>query len=567
MDTCDCMNLKTIWKLAKQGNKKAQFELAERYEKAGAVDKALELYEIVAQKDIDGELDESFEAKCRLAKLYWDLRSDTNLHTEKILLYGISALADIDMVGTWHSKNGYLEKKRMFDNIIYLCVRRRIFFQRKHTSSNLNRCEQLSSSANLLLERLHEQTTLLGFDINLSEEVKVNYTYYAEDVDNYVRNRHIRKDLLKASDNYFIEDYENLLGHSYLWLDNEEKALKYFNQNKRYFQMGWIYKYGKHKQDYFEALRCFELAIEKGGDHRKEAMYELGELYYNGWGTPVNFEEAAKWYGKAIRNRYSPRVFFHNIGILYSPNANASDLSNLLEDPGYTYPDVAQKEKIAEYYNGLNNKLYSFLYCYATLLCYDVDADYIYYYDNKRLAVRSYYPESFPESSKRGVQFGCLRYAAESWTPFTIKPTTIANLDNIYSFIRDNEEEVLEWFRQENSFEFYYFLGLLYKTGKGFKQDYSKALEAFNLALEAKTKENSKFELIGLGGSFSIRGDWKDFAKFELGEFNFYGWGTPINFEEAAKWYRQILENKSHHLWRESDEVIIRNIQKRQLKK
>lgn len=83
--------------------------------------------------------------------------------------------------------------------------------------------------------------------------------------------------------------------------------------------MGWIYKYGKHKQDYFEALRCFELAIEKGGYYRKEAMYELGELYYNGWGTPVNFEEAAKWYRQILENkshhlwRESDEVIIRNI--------------------------------------------------------------------------------------------------------------------------------------------------------------------------------------------------------------------------------------------------------------
>lgn len=67
------MNLETIWKSAKEGDKKSQFELAKRYEQINNIHKALKWYETVAEQGISDKLDESFNAKCRLVAYYWKM--------------------------------------------------------------------------------------------------------------------------------------------------------------------------------------------------------------------------------------------------------------------------------------------------------------------------------------------------------------------------------------------------------------------------------------------------------------------------------------------------------------
>lgn len=216
--------------------------------------------------------------------------------------------------------------------------------------------------------------------------------------------------------------------------------------------------------------------------------------------------------------RYSPLNFFKNIGILYSTNTDADNLDVLGEplfQKGYTY--AALRVEVAEYYNKLDNKLYALLYYYAASLHGDED-------------VKEKQKKDIPNWLKHTTAVPITTVRSTDWRE---------KLENIYSFIRNNEEEALEWFKQENSFEFYYLLGLLYKDGKGFKQDYSKALDAFKLALRTEIKSNGNFNSVYDGFK-----EWKYFAMFELGEFYFNGWGTPANYEEAAKWYRQILENK-----------------------
>lgn len=100
-------------------------------------------------------------------------------------------------------------------------------------------------------------------------------------------------------------------------------------------------------------------------------------------------------------------------------------------------------------------------------------------------------------------------------------------LEDIYLFIRNHEEKALEWFKQKDTSEFYYILGLLYKKGEGFKQDYSKALSAFELAANTKYKYTNNYSLG---------------AMFELGEFYYTGQGVPVNYEKAAKWYQSLKD-------------------------
>jgi hypothetical protein len=54
-------------------------------------------------------------------------------------------------------------------------------------------------------------------------------------------------------------------------------------------------------KDYVTALALFRPFASEG---RAMAQLRLGHLYFNGWGTPVNLEEAALWYAKASDQNY-----------------------------------------------------------------------------------------------------------------------------------------------------------------------------------------------------------------------------------------------------------------------
>lgn len=100
-------------------------------------------------------------------------------------------------------------------------------------------------------------------------------------------------------------------------------------------------------------------------------------------------------------------------------------------------------------------------------------------------------------------------------------------LGNIYHFIKNNEEEAIKWFRNNISPNKYYTLGILYKNGEGFKQNYFEAFKYFMLAAETELDESK---------------GRNEYAMFELGELYYYGLGVLRDFEKAAKWYQSAGE-------------------------
>ena len=59
------------------------------------------------------------------------------------------------------------------------------------------------------------------------------------------------------------------------------------------------------KCDYREAARWFRKAAEQGN---VIAQFNLGELYFYGWGVDQNDTEAARWYRKAAEQGYELAV-------------------------------------------------------------------------------------------------------------------------------------------------------------------------------------------------------------------------------------------------------------------
>ena len=78
--------------------------------------------------------------------------------------------------------------------------------------------------------------------------------------------------------------------------------------------LGKIYLYGTDgvTEDEPKAFSLFRLSATK---NLTSALYNMGNCYYNGWGTPLNYTEAIKWYKKAIEEGDNQSMLM--LGICY----------------------------------------------------------------------------------------------------------------------------------------------------------------------------------------------------------------------------------------------------------
>ena len=103
--------------------------------------------------------------------------------------------------------------------------------------------------------------------------------------------------------------------------------------------MGWAYM-----SDYLELAPNYKLAMEwnlkAANQGFGEGSSNIGLLYENGWGMPVNYAAAAKWYLKAIeQGAHSGQAELH-LGALYE---NGRGVGKNLELAEYLYRTVVEK--------------------------------------------------------------------------------------------------------------------------------------------------------------------------------------------------------------------------------
>jgi suppressor of lin-12-like protein len=463
-------DLEILLKLAKSGDKRSQYKLAKSYEKLQNNNEALKWYKIVAERKTDGKLDESFYAKCKFIKIcsciicgppIEEMAEEMAEEINESLRLCIAALEELDIIQNYSNINFYRRIKRIIIHYI-------------------------------------------------------SFIIYCIDGSCYNHTIHYYKRLALLGVNRAAE----LLGKIYFENNDEEEALKWFKQGECYFGLGWAYKHGKVIRNYTESFKNYKQFVEESIKENSEdtfgwiasSMFELGEFYYNGWGVPQNFEEAAKWYRLVRVRDYSIDNIFYHAKIKNKKWAEVMSARCFLCEKKYynemykvaiSYLRNGEAERALEHflliYDELNDKSLQSRMTYSIARIYDT-------YLNDKLSAIFYY--------KKSVLLGATQ--------------AIRKLKNIYSSIESDEEKALEWFKQKNSSEFYYILGTLYKKGEGFKQNYSKALEAFKLAVRVKDGYD---ELI-----FFL--DCRHAAMFELGELYYNGYGVPKNFEEAAKWYQ-----------------------------
>lgn len=103
--------------------------------------------------------------------------------------------------------------------------------------------------------------------------------------------------------------------------------------------MGWAYMSG-----YLGLAPDYKLAMEwnlkAANQGFGEGSSNIGMLHENGWGVPVNYAEAAKWYLKAIEQRaYSGQAELR-LGVLYE---NGWGVGKDPEQAEYLYRTVVEK--------------------------------------------------------------------------------------------------------------------------------------------------------------------------------------------------------------------------------
>lgn len=80
------------------------------------------------------------------------------------------------------------------------------------------------------------------------------------------------------------------------------------------YNLGVMYYYGYGvTRSYTEAAKWYKKAAEQGF---LEAQYTLGIMYYYGYGVTRSYTEAFKWYKKAAEQGYPEAQ--HNLGVMYT---------------------------------------------------------------------------------------------------------------------------------------------------------------------------------------------------------------------------------------------------------
>jgi len=114
---------------------------------------------------------------------------------------------------------------------------------------------------------------------------------------------------------------------------NEQELLQFIlkenggNYKNAILQLGHLYCnpgiYGRVQQNYDKARQCYKKAAALGS---REAIFNLGCLYYNGHGVPVNHVKANKYFEEVVQSHYeSDEIYYatkYYIGKIYYITGN-----------------------------------------------------------------------------------------------------------------------------------------------------------------------------------------------------------------------------------------------------
>lgn len=273
--------------------------------------------------------------------------------------------------------------------------------------------------------------------------------------------------------------------------------------------------YKQHK--YQEAFQIFEKLAKNSNDN---AQYNIGMMYYNGQGVPVNKIMAFVWLDMASAN--GNKLAQNKLGYMYEKGEVAGTKDEVKATNEYLKSamqnyNVAQLNLAMKFNNSFkeeNHKIAAFWYQKAA--------------NNgstpamNNLGNMYYHGQGVKQNYKTAYE---LYFKASSWGD----PIAQFNLAMMYYnglYVKQSDKETLTWlnFSAASGYTLAQVrLGDFYREGFNVvKQDYQKALYWY---YEAANQDDGK-------------------GQYSIGLCYYYGYGVPIDFKKSRYWMDKAVENK-----------------------
>lgn len=281
----------------------------------------------------------------------------------------------------------------------------------------------------------------------------------------------------EKSQEYYIEAF----------LAGDEDAIEEIDSDLIYKKGYSIYR----KRKYAESLRYLKIAAELGN---VEANYLLGCFYDFGYGVKINYEKAYDYYLCAAENGHAHAQYDVGFAFRY-----ARGIERNLEKAIYWFKKSAALECDAGQYELAN--------CYWHGIGVEED---------RRLATEYYlkaYEQGYDKAGYRLVR--CYYYGLD-----IDKNLVEEFIDNYVCFGGDNDKEFL------------FYLGEMYYEGNLVEQDYKRAVECFEEAIDI---------------------DYNSY--YHLAECYFYGLGTERNLAKAFEYYQEASYNPNIYKEKASEKM------------
>ena len=316
-------------------------------------------------------------------------------------------------------------------------------------------------------------------------------------------------------------------------------------------RLGWMYANGRGvEQSYEEAAKWYQKAVEQG---EPIAQNNLGLMYQYGNGVEQSYEKALKWYRKAAEQGYA--LAQRQLGVMYE---NGHGVEQSYEEAVNWYRKAAkQGEPFAQcdlgvmYENGRGVEQSS----EEAIKWFRKAAEQGNAIAQNNLGVMYENGRGVEQSYENAAKW--YRKAAEQGEPIAQK-----NLGVMYANgqgVEQSYEEAIKWIRKaaeqgephaQNN------LGRMYANGDGVEQSYEEAIKWIRKAAEqgdANAQNNlGRMYQYGQGVERSDEEAAKWYrkaaeqglagAQLKLGELYSSGYGVEKSYEEAAKWYLKAAE-------------------------
>lgn len=285
---------------------------------------------------------------------------------------------------------------------------------------------------------------------------------------------------------------------------NKNKAFRYFREvadkgyaEAQYWVADYYYcGYGSIYKNYSDAMKWYRLYIDNGGEN-EGAFFNVGMMYFEGWGTSKNMNQAFNYFRKA-----------NDIGS-YAAKKYLGDF--------YYYGYGTVRQDFAE-----AAKFYESCTKYSADVCYNLGIMYFY---GKGVGINKTKAFNYFKTAAENEHVD-----AQNWVGYLYYMG--------YDGITPNYAAALRWYNTyidnggSDSVAFYN-MGIIYFYGRGTYEDKGKAFYYFQQA--ANKGHNDSYNWIGY--------------------FYYNGCGVvPQNFTEAIRWYNAYINNNG------SDSVAFYNM-------